>query len=89
MDRLRTRRTTRKNDQETHTLISEALSDEEFSQEMGNTSTPKKQKKQIKKKGSNNKTDEDVMENGPTKSSTVVSASENAQRHQLERKMLE
>ena len=61
MNRLRTRRTTRKNDQETHTLISEDLSDKKLSQEMKNVFTPKKQKKQIKKKGFNNKTDEDVF----------------------------
>ena len=51
MDRLRTRRTTRKNDQETHTLISEDLSDEEFSQEMGNASTPKKTEETNQKEG--------------------------------------
>ena len=33
------------------TLISEDLIDEKFSQDMENASTPKKQKKQIKKKG--------------------------------------
>ena len=45
------RRTTRKNDQETHTLISEDPSDEEFSQEMGNASTQKNRRNKSKRRG--------------------------------------